>query len=111
MVKWQCSVCGYIHDGDNAPENCPKCGVPKEKFEKLSEDIASLVERSRYTNDLHMGLLALMDEAILICEEGIEDDLDPGCVSVFETTLESAKIVKQKIKAELKGHMSKNKWG
>lgn len=28
-----CSVCGYIHDGDNAPEKCPICKAPASKFQ------------------------------------------------------------------------------
>jgi len=27
MKKWRCGVCGYVHDGDNPPEKCPKCGA------------------------------------------------------------------------------------
>ncbi|MDD2936502.1 MAG: FAD-binding protein [Candidatus Methanomethylophilaceae archaeon] len=33
MKKWRCTVCGYIHEGDEPPETCPQCGAPKEKFE------------------------------------------------------------------------------
>ena len=33
-TKWVCPVCGYIHYGDNPPEKCPLCGVPKELFTK-----------------------------------------------------------------------------
>ena len=33
-TKWVCSVCGYTHYGDNPPEKCPLCGVPKELFNK-----------------------------------------------------------------------------
>ena len=33
-TKWVCPVCGYIHYGDNPPEKCPLCGVPKELFRK-----------------------------------------------------------------------------
>lgn len=33
-TKWICSVCGHIHYGDDAPEKCPLCGVPKELFKK-----------------------------------------------------------------------------
>lgn len=33
-TKWVCTVCGYIHYGENPPEKCPLCGVPKEKFKK-----------------------------------------------------------------------------
>ena len=31
-MKWICSVCGYVHEGDEAPEFCPQCKAPKEKF-------------------------------------------------------------------------------
>lgn len=37
MAKWVCSVCGYVHEGDTAPEKCPQCGVPAEKFVKQSD--------------------------------------------------------------------------
>lgn len=30
--KWVCSVCSYIHEGNEAPETCPICKVPAEKF-------------------------------------------------------------------------------
>ncbi len=37
--KWKCSVCGYIHEADELPDDfkCPICGVGKESFE-LVED-------------------------------------------------------------------------
>ena len=38
MAKWKCTVCGYIHEGDTPPENCPVCKQPKEKFVKLEEE-------------------------------------------------------------------------
>ena len=37
MAKWKCTVCGYIHEGDQAPEICPVCKQPKEKFIKVEE--------------------------------------------------------------------------
>ena len=37
MTKWKCTVCGHIHEGDTAPEVCPVCKQPKEKFEKVEE--------------------------------------------------------------------------
>ena len=36
--KFICTVCGYIHEGDAAPEKCPMCGVPASKFKELSEE-------------------------------------------------------------------------
>ncbi|MCI8308482.1 MAG: NADH peroxidase [Lachnospiraceae bacterium] len=32
MAKFVCSVCGYVHEGDSAPDKCPQCNAPKEKF-------------------------------------------------------------------------------
>ena len=32
MKKWVCSVCGYVHTGDEPPEACPQCKVPASKF-------------------------------------------------------------------------------
>lgn len=38
MAKFICTVCGYVHEGDAAPERCPQCKVPAEKFKKLEEN-------------------------------------------------------------------------
>ena len=32
MKKFVCSICGYVHEGDSAPEKCPQCGAPASKF-------------------------------------------------------------------------------
>lgn len=32
MAKFVCSVCGYVHEGDAAPAECPICKVPADKF-------------------------------------------------------------------------------
>ncbi len=32
MKKWQCTVCGYIHNGGEPPEKCPQCKAATEKF-------------------------------------------------------------------------------
>lgn len=108
---FKCTVCGYIHDGDSAPEKCPKCGAPKEKFEKLTDEASALVEKSRLTNDLHMQLASLMDNIYLIAEEGREQDLDPGCNIVFERAMKYSQEIKQMVKAEIQVHISKGKWG
>ena len=34
-MKWKCTVCGYIAEGDNPPAECPVCHVPASKFVKL----------------------------------------------------------------------------
>jgi rubrerythrin len=37
MSKYVCKVCGYIHEGSEAPARCPQCGVPASKFEEVKE--------------------------------------------------------------------------
>ena len=32
MKKFVCSICGYVHEGDSAPERCPQCKAPAAKF-------------------------------------------------------------------------------
>ncbi len=32
MKKWECTVCGYIHEGEEPPDKCPVCGADKDKF-------------------------------------------------------------------------------
>ena len=38
MKKWVCTVCGYVYEGENAPEKCPQCGVPASKFKEQEAD-------------------------------------------------------------------------
>ncbi len=35
MKKWECTVCGYIHEGDEPPEICPVCGADRSKFVEI----------------------------------------------------------------------------
>ncbi|MDE6953908.1 MAG: NADH peroxidase [Erysipelotrichales bacterium] len=44
MAKWVCSVCGYVHEGDSAPEQCPVCKVPAEKFTKQEGEMVWAAE-------------------------------------------------------------------
>ena len=37
MKKWRCKVCGEIVEGEHAPEKCPLCKAPAEKFEEVVE--------------------------------------------------------------------------
>jgi rubredoxin/uncharacterized membrane protein len=37
MKKWQCTVCGYIHNGEEPPETCPVCGADKSQFVEITE--------------------------------------------------------------------------
>lgn len=38
VVKWKCRNCGYIHEGTEAPEECPACAHSRSYFELLGEN-------------------------------------------------------------------------
>lgn len=39
MKKFVCTICGYVHNGDEAPESCPVCKAPKSKFSEMAENL------------------------------------------------------------------------
>ena len=107
---WKCSVCNFIHEGENAPDFCPKCGAPKDKFNPLSDDDATKVYASDRTNDIHMEIIGLAARIVELSEEGIKINLDPPCVSLFGKAKDEAWVIKQRSKAEIEGHVKKGKW-
>ena len=44
MKKFVCSVCGYVHEGNEPPEKCPVCKVPASKFNEMVEGAALAAE-------------------------------------------------------------------
>lgn len=44
MAKYVCTVCGYVHEGDAAPEVCPVCKAPASKFVKQGADMTWAAE-------------------------------------------------------------------
>ena len=44
MAKWVCSVCGYVYEGDEAPEKCPVCKAPASKFNKQDGEMTWAAE-------------------------------------------------------------------
>ena len=38
-MKWVCQVCGYVHEGDEPPAECPVCHAPAAKFKEQSGDV------------------------------------------------------------------------
>lgn len=109
-MLWKCSVCGYVNEGDKAPDACPKCGAPAEKFNALSDEDAKKVYASDRTNDIHMEIVKLAMKIEALAKEGIGLNLDPPCVTLFGQAKNEAWVIKQRSKAEIAGHMSKGKW-
>ena len=110
-MYWKCTVCNLLWEGDKPPDKCPKCGSPGEKYQELTQEQWDLVERSRFTNSLHVHLLTILPDLQEMAREGLEDELDPRCVDIFQRLLDEATFLEKSIKAEINGHVSKGKWG
>ena len=39
--KWVCPVCGYVHEGEQAPAECPVCHVSGDKFKKVEGEFGN----------------------------------------------------------------------
>ncbi len=44
MKKFICTICGYVHEGDFAPEYCAQCKAPSSKFNEQAGDMAWAAE-------------------------------------------------------------------
>jgi len=73
--KFVCSICGYVHIGEEAPEICPQCKQPKEKFNEVP-----LVEGGLEWADEHrIGVAKGVDAEIL---EGLKAHFNGECTEV-----------------------------
>lgn len=53
MKQWQCSVCGYVHEGLEPPEYCPVCGAERDKFGLLEAGSPKPPEQPALSLHLH----------------------------------------------------------
>ena len=44
MKKFVCQVCGYVYEGEHAPEYCPQCKAPASKFTEMKGEMAWAAE-------------------------------------------------------------------
>ncbi|MEG2377158.1 MAG: NADH peroxidase [Clostridia bacterium] len=61
MKKFICSVCGYVHEGNEAPEVCPQCRAPRSKFIEKQE-----------------GKLNFADEHVVGVAQGVDSEIVEG---------------------------------
>lgn len=74
MKKFACTVCGYVHTGDNAPEKCPQCGVKAEKFvEKVENGELSWADEHK------VGIAEGLDPEVV---QGLRDNFMGECTEV-----------------------------
>ncbi len=107
---WRCEVCAYLHEGEEPPDICPKCGVPKEDFVLLDDEEAELMRDALKTREKYAAILEHLEKVKALAEEGIELDLDEGCNDVFGKTIKDMQEVSAMIKEELAGHASECIW-
>ena len=74
MSKFVCSICGYIHEGDAAPEFCPQCKAPAAKFTKMEES-AELV----WADEHKVGIAQGLDEEVIA---GLKENFNGECSEV-----------------------------
>ena len=58
--KWICTVCGYVHEGEHAPEKCPVCGVPASMFKEMDSDAAL-----KFVTEHEIGVAKGTDEQMI----------------------------------------------
>ena len=59
MKKFVCIICGYVHEGPEAPDKCPQCGAPKAKFKEMQEE--GLV----FADEHRVGICDGIDQSII----------------------------------------------
>ena len=73
MKKYVCSICGYVHEGDSAPDKCPICNAPASKFTESNSDEMSWA-------DQHVvGVAEGVDKEII---EGLRENFNGECSEV-----------------------------
>lgn len=73
MKKWVCTICGYTHEGDAPPAQCPQCKAPAEKFQAAAEG-------AREWADQHVvGVAKGVDPEIL---QGLRENFTGECTEV-----------------------------
>ncbi len=72
MKRWVCPVCGYVYEGDAAPEKCPQCGVPGAKFKAKEAGAGFACEH-------HVGDGKVDDAEVT---QGLKDHFNGECCEV-----------------------------
>jgi len=72
MKKFVCAICGYVHEGDAAPEFCPQCKAPAAKFAEQSGEKTWAAEHV-------VGIAKGVDPEII---EGLRQNFTGECTEV-----------------------------
>lgn len=74
MKKYICTVCGYMHEGEGAPEFCPQCKAPQNKFKPMEQETGPV-----WADEHRIGIVEGIDPEIL---EGLRQNFTGECVEV-----------------------------
>lgn len=74
MKKFICSICGYVHMGDEAPAKCPQCNAGKEKFNEQSGEI-----EYKWADEHRIGVAQGLDPEVV---QGLKDNFMGECTEV-----------------------------
>lgn len=74
MKRFVCTICGYVHDGDSAPDCCPQCKAAADKFTEMTTD-ANLT----WADEHRIGVAKDVDPEIL---EGLRANFTGECTEV-----------------------------
>jgi rubredoxin len=110
MSLYKCSVCNLILESDEQVQVCPKCGAKAQAIHELSEEVQQKIYAADKTNALLASLVALSDQILDIAKQGIEINLDPGCLKAFTHAKNEAYSIRQFAKAEIETHVKKEKF-
>ena len=79
MAKWICPVCGYVHEGETAPEFCPQCKVSGSKF-KIVEENADLQFVTEHVIGIAKDIPQNEEGAFVL--QGLKDHFNGECCEV-----------------------------
>ncbi len=110
MKMWRCEICGYLHEGEEPPDICPKCGYPKENFKLLDEEEAEMMRDALATREKYAQIYDHLEAVHKVAQEGIDLNLDEGCNEIFGKTQKDIETMRDTIKEELAGHAQECIW-
>ena len=84
MKKFVCSVCGYVYEGEQAPEFCPQCKAPREKFIEKKEGASFACEHE-------VGVAQGIDKEVY---DGLDERFDDGNNNQREYARRKSVIIK-----------------
>ena len=65
--KYKCKVCGYIHEGDKAPDVCPLCAAPSSDFEEIKPEKKGGMNRdSNAYTIIYASVMVLLVAVVLV---------------------------------------------